>query len=288
MEIFDRDIVRGRRDRAAPGMNAHDFLAREVSDRLSERLLDFNRPFPAVLEIGGPADTLHHDEAANFGHEIRVRTDLSSRILSPFTGPCVAADEERIPFAENSFDLIAGVLSLHWVNDLPGALIQINQCLRPDGLFIAAMFGGGTLTELRQALLHAEAEVEGGASPRISPFADLRDAGALLQRAGFALPVADTETITVTYRDAFELMRDLRGMGETNAILNRRKTLSRRATFMRAAAIYHEMFADDQGRIPATFEIIWLTGWAPHPDQPKPLRPGSATTRLADAFKASP
>jgi SAM-dependent methyltransferase len=198
--------------------------------------------------------------------------------------PALAADEETLPFAEASFDAVFSLLSLHWVNDLPGALVQIRRALKPDGLFLAALLGGETLTELRGALMQAEIEEEGGAGPRVSPFADVAQAGGLLQRAGFALPVADVDSITVSYPDAFRLMQDLRGMGETNAVAAHRRTASRRATLMRAAALYSERHADQDGRLPATFQVVYLTAWAPHESQPQPLRPGSAKARLADAL----
>ena len=198
--------------------------------------------------------------------------------------PSLAADEEALPFGRETLDLVLSNLSLHWVNDLPGALIQIRNALKPDGLFLAAMLGGDTLTELRQALMEAEIAETGGASPRVSPFADLSDAASLLQRAGFALPVADSDTITVTYPDAFALMRDLRRMGEAGAVRERPKHASPRRLMFAAAERYAELFADADGRIPATFQILYLTGWAPAASQQKPLRPGSAETRLADAL----
>jgi SAM-dependent methyltransferase len=196
----------------------------------------------------------------------------------------VAADEEALPFRDGAFDLIVSALTLQFVNDLPGALVQIRRTLKPDGLFLAALVGGETLTELRQAFAAAESEIEGGASPHVAPFADLRDLGALLQRAGFALPVADSDRITVRYDSVFALMHDLRRMGATNALVDRRRAPLRRATLMRMAEIYAEKFADNDGRIRATFEIVWLSGWAPHPSQQQPLRPGSAKARLADAL----
>jgi SAM-dependent methyltransferase len=213
-----------------------------------------------------------------------VSMDLSARMASRAGGLAVAADEEWLPFAPESFDLVVANLSLHWVNDLPGALVQIRRALKPDGLFVGALLGGATLTELRQAFTQAEAELEGGVSPRVAPFADVRDLGGLLQRAGFALPVADSETLRVRYGDPFGLMRDLRQMGLANALLDRRRSPLRRATLLRAAQVYAERFADPDGRLPATFEIVWLSGWVPHESQRKPLRPGSATVRLADAL----
>ena len=196
----------------------------------------------------------------------------------------LAADEEYLPFRDASFDLIVSCASLHHVNDLPGALVQIQRALKPDGVFLAALFGGATLTELRQAWLAAETALEGGAGPRVAPFADLRDAAGLLQRAGFALPVADSDTITVTYENPLKLMSDLRGMGETNVLRERRRAPTRRATLMAAADCYRSQFAGGDGRAPATFQILSLTGWAPAAGQPQALRPGSATARLAEAF----
>jgi SAM-dependent methyltransferase len=199
----------------------------------------------------------------------------------------VAADEEVLPLADASLDLAVSALALQWVNDLPGTLAQIRRALRPDGLFLAALLGGDTLTELRQSFAAAEAEIEGGVSPRVAPFADMRDVGALLQRAGFALPVADVDRLIVRYDTPFGLMQDLRGMGATNVLLERRRTPLKRATLQRMVQIYAERFSDPDGRLRATFDIVWLSGWAPHESQQQPLRPGSARTRLADALKTT-
>jgi SAM-dependent methyltransferase len=196
----------------------------------------------------------------------------------------VIADEEALPFGDAAVDLVVSGLGLQFVNDLPGALTQIRRALKPDGLFLAALLGGETLTELRQAFAAAESEIEGGVSPRVAPFADLRQLGALLQRAGFALPVTDVERVTVRYDSAFDLMRDLRRMGATNPLVARRRAPLRRQTLLQMADIYARRFADGDGRIRATFDIVWLAGWAPHPDQQQPLKPGSAKTRLADAL----
>jgi SAM-dependent methyltransferase len=193
-------------------------------------------------------------------------------------------DAEWLPFAPERLDLVVSLLALHAVNDLPGALIQIRRALKPDGLFIGCLLGGATLTELRQAFTEAEAEMEGGVSPRVAPFADVRDLGGLLQRAGFALPVTDIEPVTVRYADPSGLFRDLRAMGLTNALRARRKAPLRRATLMRACEIYAQRFADADGRLRATFELAWLSGWAPHASQQRPLQPGSAKMRLADAL----
>lgn len=284
MNVFDRRIVKRHRERAAAGANEHDFLFRDVAERLIDRLADTTRRFPLALDLGCREGTLGRLLGVRGGIERLFQCDISP-VLARQTGAfAVAADEESLPFADGSFDLVLSNLSLHWVNDLPGALIQVRRALKPDGLFLGAMLGGETLHELRASLLDAEIEIEGGASPRVSPFADVRDAGGLLQRAGFALPVVDRDEITVTYADALALMRDLRGMGETNAVHTRRRGFSRRATLLRAAALYEERFAQKDGRIPATFQVIYLTGWAPHDSQQKPLKPGSAAARLADAL----
>ncbi len=192
---------------------------------------------------------------------------------------------ELLPLQPESLDLALSALAFQFVNDLPGVLAQIRRALKPDGLLLAAMVGGDSLTELRQSFAAAEAECEGGVSPRVAPFADLRDIGSLLQRAGFALPVTDVDRVVVRYDSAFALMQDLRRMGATNILLERRRTPTRRATLLRMAQIYGERFADSDGRIRATFDVIWLSGWAPHESQPKPLRPGSAKASLEAAVK---
>ena len=199
----------------------------------------------------------------------------------------MVADEEFLPFAPGRFDLVLSAMDLHWVNDLPGTLIQIARILRPDGLFLGALLGGATLWQLRQTLAAAESEIDGGLSPRVSPFADLRDAAGLLQRAGFALPVADSETIEVEYESALALMRDLSAMGESNLVVGRRRGLTGRALLLRAAELYGERFAQPSGRVTASFEVLFLHGWSPHASQPKALKPGSAAQRLADALGTS-
>jgi SAM-dependent methyltransferase len=196
----------------------------------------------------------------------------------------VVADEEALPFLDASLDLVVSALALQFVNDLPGALVQIRRALKGDGLFLAALLGGETLTELRQSFAAAESEMEGGVSPRVAPFADIREMGALLQRAGFALPVTDVERLTVRYPSPFMLMGELRRMGGTNILVERRRTPLRRATLSRMAEIYAQRFSDSDGKVRATFEVLWLSGWAPHESQQKPLRPGSAQARLADAL----
>lgn len=284
MDVFDRRAVRHHRERAAVGFEHHDFLVREIGERLADRLDDVRRTFPRALDLGCHTGQLARLLAGRGGVETLVQTDVSPAMVRRAAGLRIAADEEALPFAAASFDLVLSLLSLHWVNDLPGALMQIRRALKPDGLFLGAMLGGTTLNQLRQSLHAAEIAGEGGLSPRVSPFADARDAGNLLQRAGFALAVADAETVSVSYADPLALLRDLRGMGETNAVRGRRRQCSRRATLFAALDHYQATFAGADGRIPATFQVIFLTGWAPHPDQQRALKPGSARARLADAL----
>lgn len=239
-----------------------------------------------MLDLGAHngvlAEVLRGDPAAADRIGDVVTTDLSPAFVKPPLG--VVADEEALPFADASFDLVVSALSLHWVNDLPGTLVQIRRILKPDGLFIGVALGGRTLTELRQSLLAAEEELRGGAANRVSPFMDVIDAAGLLQRTGFALPVADNDARTVRYANALSLLSDLRGMGETAAWASRGAPPLTRSILMRATEIYQQRFADSDGRVRATFEFVTLSGWAPSADQPKPKRPGSATARLADAL----
>ena len=286
--IFDRRLLRARRRRAAALVPA-DFLLARVADDLAERLSSVVRRFDLAADLGTPGNHLRQALAASgkVGVSIAVDPLFSLPGLPGRVGegaPLVAADEETLPFREGSLDLVVSALALHFVNDLPGTLIQVRRALKPDGLFLAALLGGETLTELRQAFAEAETEKEGGVSPRVAPFPDLRDLGALLQRAGFALLVADTERLTVRYATVLSLMHDLRRMGATNALIERRRVPLRRATLMRMAEIYARRFADPDGRLRATFEIVWLSAWAPDPSQQKPVQPGSAKMRLADAL----
>ena len=282
--LFDRRAWRLHRDRAAR-IGRGGFLHAETADRLLDRLDLVDREFPVVLDLGANDGTLARALAVRPGTKEVLAADPSAALVAAAPPWRIAADPELLPFREASFDLIASTLVLHWTADLPGALVQLRRALKPDGLLLAAMLGGQTLIELRTALFEAELAEEGGVSPRLSPAIELGDAAALLQRAGFAMPVADSETITATYSDALALMRELRGMGETNALAARRRSVMRRGTLARAAVVYAERFADADGRIPATFEILFLAGWAPHPSQPQPLPRGSATHRLADALK---
>ena len=282
--IFDRRLLIARRNRAAANAAQHDFLLQRVADDLIERLTAINRKFPVALDLGAHHGLLGRRLRTLPGIELVISAEPAARLLAQCEAPRVQADEEALPFADQSLDLVVSALALQFVNDLPGTLVQVRRALKPDGLLLAAMLGGTTLHELRTALLLAEEEVEGGASPRVAPFADVRDLGALLQRAEFVLPVVDADTVTVTYADPIALMRELRAMGATNVLHARRKQPLRRATLARALEIYAERFGLADRRIPATFEIMTLTGWAPHESQPKPLRPGSAKARLADAL----
>jgi SAM-dependent methyltransferase len=274
--IFDRLLQRRRRSRAA-ALSANfmlDHVAGELADRLSVVLRRFN----VGVDLGTPGDAVRRS-LRRLGAGMIVGADVIAR-----GKPFVVAEEEALPFRDSSLDFVVSGLALHFANDLPGVLAQIRRALKPDGLFLAAILGGETLTELRQAFAEAESEIEGGASPRVAPFADLRQIGALLQRAGFALPVTDVERVTVRYSSVFDLMHDLRRMGAANTLVARRRVPLRRTTLMQMADVYARRFADADGRIRTTFDIVWLSGWAPHPNQQQPLRPGSAKARLADAL----
>jgi len=268
--LFDRHAWRLHRDRAA---GCVDFLHREVAERLIDRLDLVNREFATTLDLGARDGMLTRALADRAGSRMVIAAEPAAKLLAAAPTPRVCADPEFLALRDASVDLVASCLALHWCSDLPGALIQIRRALKPDGLLLAALLGGGTLVELRTALFEAELAEEGGVSPRVSPTVELGDAAGLLQRAGFAMPVADSETITVTYSDMLALLRDLRGMGETNALAARRPYL-RRATLARAAAIYAERFGNPDGRIHTTFEVLFLTGWAPHPDHAKPRSGG--------------
>lgn len=276
---FDRRLVRLRRERRLRSAEFPTFLDAEIAQRLVERLADIRRTFPEILELGAGAGHLSRHLARLPGVRSLVRTDLA-RAAAPGPGLFVQADEELLPFAPARFDAVLSAGGLHLVNDLPGALVQIRGILRPDGLFLAAFFGGETLRELREALLLAELELRGGAVPRMAPTVDLADAAALLQRAGFALPVADLDRITVRYADPARLLDDLRRMGETGAPRIAGGAPLRRDVLVRALELYRERFAAADGRLPATFEIVWLTGWRPHPSQPRPKPRGSGSVDL--------
>jgi SAM-dependent methyltransferase len=281
-QIFDRALLRQRRQRVAATMEDHGFLLDRVADDLRDRLAVVRRQFPAMLDLGTPHAGLAQRLGALPGTTLVVASEPT-----PAPHPhiqTVAADEEALPFKEASFDLVVSGLSLQFVNDLPGTLAQVRRALKPDGLLLGAMMGGATLTELRQSFVAAEAELDGGASPRVAPFADVRDLGGLLQRAGFALPVVDADIVTVAYATPLHLMRELRAMGAGNVLVERARRPLKRATLMRACELYQQRFSRPDGRVLATFEILTLTGWAPDPSQQQPLKPGSAKVRLADAL----
>jgi SAM-dependent methyltransferase len=267
--LFDRALLARRQGRAL--RDPATFLLDRVVEDMADRLSAVNRDFSDAADVWTPGEGLRAPFVDRF--------KSFARLAVPVSG------QEKLPLEAASLDLALSALAFQSVNDLPGVLAQIRRALRPDGLLLAAMIGGDTLTELRQSFAAAEAECEGGVSPRVSPFADLRDVGALLQRAGLALPVTDVDRVVARYDNAFALMQDLRRMGATNILVERRRTPTRRATMLRMAQIYAERFADADRRIRATFDVIWLSAWAPHESQPKPLRPGSATARLENAVK---
>ncbi len=269
-KLFDRALLRMRQSRALKQEPA-TFLLDRVTEDMEERLHAVLRDFADVAEIWTPGTVLRKPSRDRFKSVTQIGLDDS--------------EQEILPLQPESLDLVVSGLAFQFVNDLPGVLAQIRRALKPDGLLLAAMIGGDTLTELRQSFAAAEAECEGGVSPRVAPFADLRDVGSLLQRAGFALPVTDVDRIVARYDSAFALMADLRRMGATNILVERRRTPTRRATMLRMAQIYGERFADADGRIRATFDVIWLSGWAPHESQQQPLQPGSAKASLADAVR---
>ena len=282
--VFDRDLIKRNRERCAKKFTDFNFLFSHTKQTLEDRIYDINREFKTSLQIGSrcPVNASEHEKI-----DTLFTCDLTNKPVSTVSGQYFQATEEFLPVKPKSLDLVVSNLNLHSVNDLPGTLLQIKQSLKDDGLFIASMLGGETLHELRSVITEVELKLYGGISPRIFPFADKQQMGDLLQRAGFALPVVDSEIITVTYDNIFKLFSDLRGMGEGNAILERSKTFSSRTFFMDVAKTYQEQFAEDDGRIAITFEVIFLLGWAPHESQQKPLRPGSAEHRLADALSTT-
>jgi SAM-dependent methyltransferase len=278
---FEPRLVRMRKARAAKGFREAAFLHQRGAADIADRLEAIPRAFPCALTLGG---------GGLFSAEIAKRHALAARmgsiIEADVLGGAVTLDAERLPFADQSFDLVVSPLLLHWANDLPGVLIQLRRVLKADGLLLASLFGGETLKELRLSLLAAESELTGGAGSRVAPFADLQDVARLLQRGGFALPAADRDIVTVRYAEPMRLLADLRAMGETAALSERSPRGLSRRILTRAFEIYRERFSDHDGRVCATFEIVTATGWAPHESQQKPLKPGSATTRLAAALGA--
>ncbi len=282
--LFDQVLLRQRLSRAIKTGPA-DFLLERVAADLGERLQALVRRFDTVADLGTPGPH-GAQELARSGRAqtiLRVAPVEEAIGTGPWTG--LVGDAGLIPFAPASLDAVVSLLALQTVDDLPGTFAQIRRALKPDGLFMACLLGGQTLIELRDAFTRAESEMDGGISPRVAPFADLRDLGGLLQRAGFALPVADSEMITVRYGNPLSLLQDLRAMGATNMLRERRKTPLKRATLMRALDLYQEQYADPDGRVRASFECLWISGWTPHSSQQKPLQPGTAKARLADALR---
>jgi SAM-dependent methyltransferase len=277
-DIFDARALTARRRRALR-LGPATFLLDRVAEDLADRLMAVKRQFEIAADIGTAGETARHALTGSVGRLYAFgpaeRADVD-----------VVTDPELLPLAPAAFDLAISALALQTVNDLPGALVQIRRALRPDGLLLAALFGSGTLNELRESFAVAESDTVGGISPRVAPFADLRDLGGLLQRAGFALPVTDVDRVVVRYADPFALFADLRRMGAANPLSARRRAPLRRETLARAVEVYAERFTDPDGRLRATFEIVWISGWAPHESQQQPLRPGSAKHRLADALGA--
>ena len=277
MKIFDTQLLRQKRKRCETHFSAFDFLSNNVADRLADRLLDIQKKFSKILILGFNTNYITHLVKSNY-------KGLNEDCEVVFCDYAVAGDEELLSFNTEDFDCVISHLNLHHINDVPGVLAQVKRILKPDGVFLAAFFGGKTLIELREVLMEAEIAIMGGASPRVAPFIDVRDAGALLQRAGFAIPVADCDEITVTYEHIFKLMHDLRGMGETNILHDRLRHFTCKTVFLKAGEIYHEKFSTNDGRIPARFDVVYMTGWVPHDSQQKPLKPGSARQRLADVL----
>lgn len=265
--LFDQEALARNSARARKMDSRHTFLKAEIADRLYERLQEVNRDFQYRADLGG-----------SFGPYLPAGERTKYTSLAQYT-----SDLQTPP---SCYDLIVANLGMHWVNDLPGLLVQIRSALKPDGLFIASLFGGQTLYELRHAFLTAEAEITGGANTRVIPFADVKDLGSLLQRASFALPVTDVDTLTLTYAHPINLMQELRGMGEANSLLDRSRTFLRRDVLMRACEIYNDQFGSADGRVTATFEVMYMTGWHPHESQQKPLKRGSGEVNLADALQA--
>ncbi|MGB3390523.1 MAG: methyltransferase domain-containing protein [Pseudaminobacter sp.] len=278
--LFDTGLLIERKLRAlAQAVPGRDFLLERAAGELSERLAGIERQFKNAVSVFSMTPAASEAVLASGRAQKVRRIEADEAFLAG--APGIVAEAETLPLEPESIDLAVSLLTLHEANDIPGMLVQIRRALKPDGLFMGAMPGAGTLSELRESLLAAETELYGGASPRVIPFTDVRDAGALLQRSGFALPVADVETVTVRYDTLFNLMADLRAMGATNALADRSRRPATRKLFQRAAEIYAERFSDEDGRVRATFSIVWLLGWAPDASQQKPLKPGSAQVSLA-------
>ncbi len=283
-QIFDRDLLRRRRERQAHAIGAHDFLLSRVGDDFLERFAAINRQFEVGINLGAYNGLLSRRLRASDRIGELIDLEMSSGLLEQCGGLRVQADEEFLPIRRQSVDLVVSGLQFQFVNDLPGILVQVRRALKPDGLMLASLLGGETLVELREAWLAAESEITGGASPRVSPFADIRELGGLLQRAGFSLPVVDSDVVRVNYDNPVALMRDLKAMAASNCLMGRSRRPVSRWLLEQVCEIYQDRFGNDQSRVSATFEIITLTAWAAHEGQQRPLAPGSAEVRLADAL----
>jgi NADH dehydrogenase [ubiquinone] 1 alpha subcomplex assembly factor 5 len=274
--IFDRQAVKAHLLRAEKNWERHDFIWKRTAAALQDRLLDVKRDFPHALELGVTPMVLTSEICA-------AKKIASLTTCAPLYGWGVdmVCDEEALPFEPQRFDLIVSNNHLHWVNDLPGALIQMKRALKPDGLLVFSMIGGETLHELRHAIAQAESEVTGGISPRVSPFAGLQDMAALMQRAQFALPVVDNELVTITYKDLTSMLHELRGMGQGNAVVQRHKKILPKSFWPTVAHHY----PSENGRLPASVEILYGHGWSPDASQPQALQRGSGVVRLADILE---
>lgn len=279
-KVFDLRSVTQHQHRASKVFEHHNFIFREVGKQLCDRLNDINRKFATALEVGARGNIL---TTALLQSGAKERCEITHFFRFGPDGD-VRSEYEILPIATDSIDLVLSNLALHWLNDLPGTLLQLRKALRPDGLMLATLFGGNTLSELRNVLEKAEMELDGGVRPRVSPFIDVRTGGDLLQRAGFALIVTDIDSITVTYPDLYSLIRDIRGMGETNALIDRPKTFTTRKLLEHAEKLYKNTFSDQRGKLVATYQVLYLAGWAPHHSQQKPLQPGSATHSLTSVI----
>lgn len=282
--LFDRALLRKRRARVAAQFSAHDFLIHEMAERLNESLSVMAYRFPTIVELGSHTGQLAALLAHRPGTTRYIQCDLSWQMLQHSSGTRIVADEEYLPFAENSVDAVVSIGALHWVNDLPGTLTQIRRILKPDGLLMAMLPGAGSLSELRTVCAQTDAARMGGLTPRVAPFIDIRDAGGLLQRAGFALPVVDSDTLHVSYRDVFALMHDLRGTAQQNMLHERTQHFTPRGWFVEAAKRYAEQFTNEEQRIVASVELITLTAWKPSTNQQQPAQRGSGNVSFADAF----
>lgn len=283
-DLFNRSLIRSRRERIAASFSDYDFLNREISERLIDNLHDIKMSFETILSMNLCDDTIR----SYFKDVFLINQNMAHKMLAGKYGKKVQADEDLFPYKNQCLELIISCLTLHWINDIPGSLIQIRRSLKPNGLFMGAVFGGETLFELRASMLKAGIDIRGGATPHVSPFIDIRDAGTLMQRAGFSLPVISTERITVNYTDAFSLMKELKNMGENNALIKRFKGLTSKKFMFAVAEKYQQDYGNEDGKVSATFDVIYMKGWAPHESQQQPLKPGTGKISLKVALGSKP